>query len=148
MLKNISIHDSELISKIALEHSKAPLNWNKNYSYTTEEVNQDIERIKNFLKSKKAIILADLLNNELKGFIWGEIADNNLNQLEIISLWVDKENRQQGIASNLKIELEKYCKQNQIRTITTSVFANNHKMLNLNKKLGYEIVYHKMKKKL
>lgn len=57
--------------------------------------------------------------------------------------------RGQGIASNFKIELEKWTKsETSAKNISTTVSAKNRNMIDLNKKLGYEIMYHKMIKRM
>ncbi|MFM6930509.1 MAG: GNAT family N-acetyltransferase [Bdellovibrio sp.] len=66
----------------------------------------------------------------------------------IYTLWVAPECRNQGIATEIKRRGEIWAKENALDHIYTWVHADNTKMQNLNKDLGYQIVNYKMKKKI
>ncbi|MGZ3770252.1 MAG: GNAT family N-acetyltransferase [Bdellovibrio sp.] len=66
----------------------------------------------------------------------------------IYTLWVSPEYRKQGIGTEIKKRGEAWAKDNGLDHIYTWVHADNLKIQNLNKELGFQIVNYKMKKKI
>lgn len=73
---------------------------------------------------------------------------NNKNVGNVYTLWVSNEYRQTGIAKELKKQGEDWAKKSNLDHLYTWVHVDNSKMLNLNKKLGYEPTNIKMVKKI
>ena len=63
-----------------------------------------------------------------------------------MSLWTEEKFRGQGIATQLKQEMENWAKKNHIKRIDTTINMKNTKMLSINEKMGYEIKYLRMEK--
>ncbi len=73
---------------------------------------------------------------------------NGIRVGRIDTLWVRPENRNQGIAKTLKNRVESWAKSQGLKYLLTWVQASNKSMLEMNQKLGFEIVNYKMHKKL
>ena len=73
---------------------------------------------------------------------------NNKNVGNVYTLWVSSEYRRSGIAKELKRQGEAWAKNSNLDHLYTWVHVDNSKMLNLNKKLGYEPTNIKMVKKI
>ncbi len=134
---------------IAEIHESLPGAWVDNYNIDIEEIQKTIKRL--IEKHKTDDIFCYIAENksEIISFIWAEVNENDKDTIDIFSLWTDEKYRGQGIASNLKIELEKWAKsETSAKKIATTVSAKNRNMVDLNKKLGYEIIYHKMVKRM
>ena len=136
-------------SFIAKIHESMPGAWINNYTVAPEEVDKTIKRLVEKHKTNDILCLIAEKESSIISFIWSEINENNKEVLDIFSLWTDEKYRGQGIASNLKIELEKWAEsETSAKKIVTTVNVNNKNMVSLNKKLGYEIIYHTMTKNL
>jgi RimJ/RimL family protein N-acetyltransferase len=89
-------------------------------------------------------------SNEIVGFhvIKKHSHFNNKDVGNIYTLWVSKDFRKQGVAKELKRRGEDWAKKSNLDHLYTWVHSDNSKMLSLNKKMGFEIVNHKMIKKM
>jgi GNAT superfamily N-acetyltransferase len=67
---------------------------------------------------------------------------------DVQTLWVDPAFRKQGIGANLKKRGEQWAKEENLSHISTFVNGKNSSMLNLNQKLGYELVGYKLRKSI
>ena len=120
----------EVLYNIAKWHNETPSLWIPGYVPTENEINETIARMKS---NECYICIAK--QEETEGFIWAEKQDNDM---MIMSLYVNEVVRQKNIGTDLKLQLEYWCKENNIRKIKTTVHSKNKKMLLLNEKLGYE----------
>lgn len=130
---------------IAEIHESLPGAWIDNYTIDYEEIGKTVKSLVE--KHKTGNILCYIAENNSKviAFIWAEINENDKDVLDIFSLWTNQRYRGQGIATNLKIELERWAKaETNAKKISTTISAYNKNILLLNQKLGYEIKYHKM----
>jgi ribosomal protein S18 acetylase RimI-like enzyme len=59
---------------------------------------------------------------------------------EVFNLWVHPSHRRRGLATCLKFEIEAEAKRGEIRMIYTHTEAANRHVIDLNLKLGYQIV--------
>lgn len=126
-------------------HESIPGGWIDNYSINTEEIEITIKRLVEKHKSHDIFCYIAEEDNIIISFIWAEINGNHKDTIDIFSLWTDEKYRGQGIASKLKIELEKWVKsETDAKKISTTVSVKNKGMIELNEKLGYKIMYHKM----
>jgi ribosomal protein S18 acetylase RimI-like enzyme len=77
-----------------------------------------------------------------KGSFFGRVVGN------VSTLWVDPQFRQQGIARTLKERAEVWAQKEKLYCLYSSTFATNEPMLKLNSKMGFEIVSHRLQKKI
>lgn len=134
---------------IAEIHESLPGAWVDDYNIDIEEVQKTIKRLIGKYKTDDIFCYIAEINDEIISFIWAEANEIDRDTIDIFSLWTDEKYRGQGIASNLKIELEKWVKsETSAKNIATTVSSKNRNMIDLNKKLGYETIYHKMVKKI
>ncbi|WIV11453.1 GNAT family N-acetyltransferase [Proteiniborus sp. MB09-C3] len=83
------------------------------------------------------LMIAEDEQDKIQGFIWACKQEKPQDSVMILSLYVARDYRRQGIATKLKELLEKWCRQEGIKTIHTTTHYNNHNMIVLNQKLGY-----------
>lgn len=149
ILRKLKEKDLSEFRFIAQIHESIPEGWIDNYSINTEEIEITIKRLIEKHKTHDILCLVAEEDNIIISFIWAEINENDRETIDIFSLWTEEKHRGRGIASELKIELEKWVKSEiNAKKISTTVSAKNKDMIALNKKLGYEIMYHKMIKKI
>ncbi|MCH4887175.1 GNAT family N-acetyltransferase [Acidaminobacter sp. JC074] len=122
--------NDEVLYNIAKWHNETPRIWIPDYIPTEEEIAETIAR----MKDKEAYICI-AKDQVILGFIWAEKQDQDV---MILSLYVDESIRQKSVGTELKLQLEHWCRENEIRKIKTTVHSKNKKMLLLNEKLGYE----------
>lgn len=147
VLKKLVANDLREFKFIAEMHESLPKTWINNYIIDHEEIEKTVKKL--IEKHKTSNILCCVVedNNQIIAFIWAEINEKDNEVLDIKSLWTNKNYRERGVATKLKIELEKWAKaQTDARKISTTVSANNKAMVLLNQKLGYEINYYTMTK--
>lgn len=146
----VSLEDHDIestLAQIARWHNLTPKMWLDNYYATEEDINETIKLIKSTSKSDLFIAVAREAE-EIIGFLWGNRELDHKNTFMILSLYVENQYRNKGVASTLKTLLEKWCRNNEIATIATTVHYTNKNMLALNQKLGYEAGMVTMRKKL
>lgn len=149
MLRKLNENDLKEFNFIAKIHESLPGAWIDNYTIDDEEVKITLKGLVEKHKTNDILCYIAEKDSKIISFIWAEINKSNLETVDIISLWTDEEYRGQGIASSLKIELEKWAKlETSAKSISTTVSAKNKSMINLNRKLGYEIMSYKMIKKI
>lgn len=124
--------------KIAEWHNLTPMLWNPNYKVNDAILKETIERIAKTNQDDLFITLARTYQNAICGFVWAYKQDKPENSAMIKSLYVDERYRNLGIATQLKVLLEKWCVEKGLNIIQTTVHFKNKKMINLNEKLGYE----------
>lgn len=130
---------------IAEIHESLPGAWIDNYTIDYKEIEETVKRLVEKHKTPNILCYIAENNGDVIAFIWAEINEKDKDVLDIFSLWTDQKYRGQGIATKLKIELERWAKaETNTKKISTTVSANNKNMVLLNQKLGYEIKYHKM----
>lgn len=131
---------NETIRLLARWHNETPKQWIQNYTFTEQDVISTVNRM---VRDTSVIILAE--EDRPIGFIWGEKQNQDL---MILSLYVDENFRKHQVATDLKLQLETWCRNNDIQKILTTVHSKNKNMLALNEKLGYEQKMIHMEKKL
>ncbi|EIM5219579.1 GNAT family N-acetyltransferase [Staphylococcus pseudintermedius] len=83
----------------------------------------------------------------MKAYAWAHYEPANA-QVTIESLYVDPEYRQQGYATELKQQIEKWAKSQGARQIIGTVQQSNQAMVELNEALGYRVDKYIMSKSL
>jgi len=122
-----------IMYEIATLHNWVPKIWMDIDPPTESEIQTTLSKM---MTNKCYIrIVQEQHSNTLIGFVWAEVFDDHV---MIISLYVKKAYRNQGIASQLKKDLETWCLNQEIYTIKTTVSYKNTNMLKLNMDLGYE----------
>lgn len=143
-LEENDLREFRFISEI---HESMPKAWVDNYIIDYEGIEKSVSRLIERHKTSDILCCVAKDNSQIIAFIWAEINDEDNEVLDIISLWTNKNYRGQGIATKLKIELERWAKaETNAKKISTTVNANNKSMVLLNQKLGYEINYYRMTK--
>ena len=125
------------LKQIAKWHNETPKLWIPNYKASEEDIEETVEKIINTRTEDLFIAIAEDGQENIQGFIWACKEKENKDSVMILSLYVEKDYRHSGIATNLKISLEEWCRIEGIKTIQTTVSYKNEKMLMLNQKLGY-----------
>ncbi len=138
------------LSQIVKIHNEIPALWVENYIVNEKEIEEDTEKLLIKLKEETAFcfMIKDENNNDsIISFIWVEIDTYSKDTLEIISLWTDKNYRKQGFAYLLKGNLENWAKKNgRFNKVRTTVNIKNQRMIELNKKLNYNVTSYTMTK--
>lgn len=145
-LKGNDLREFEFMSQT---HESLPSAWVDNYIINIEDVEETVKRLVKRHNTKDIFCYIAEKDSEIISFIWAEINEIDKEIIDVFSLWTDERYRGQGIAYDLKIELEKWAKsETNANYINTTVSAKNKSMIYLNERLGYEILYHKMIKKI
>ena len=87
------------------------------------------------LNDKNYITYKALFNNVIVGFVIGQISD----EINIVSIAVNKDYRNLGIATKLIKKLEEYAEDNNISNISLEVAYTNITAYLLYQKLGFKI---------
>lgn len=150
-MKYSKVNPSEndlILHQISKWHNMTPKLWIEDYKPTAEDLKETIKRIVETEKSGLYLGIAQDDQDELVGFIWAYRKSDDEKSVMIMSLHVEPEYRNQGIASQLKQNLESWCKEIGVQSVETTVHFDNKNMLELNLKLGYNAGMVCMKKKL
>lgn len=126
-----------LLVKIAKWHNLTPKLWKSNYRVSSLDIEKTVQRIKSTKSEELFLMIAEDEYDQIQGFIWSYKQEKPQDSVMILSLYVTEGYRGKGIATNLKVLLEKWCGDEGIKTIHTTVHYNNHNMIGLNQKLGY-----------
>lgn len=148
--EELNYNDRSQILAAAKIHESAPCEWDSNWKVTDEGIDQWVKRILEFKDTGKMhLLFAKLPSGEIIGFHWLRLYEKNHEQMvNVDSLWVSQNHRRNGIATELKKRGEEWAKLKGAKVITTNVFCENQKMLDLNLKLGFKIESVKMSKRL
>lgn len=126
-----------LLVQIAKWHNLTPKLWKPNYRASNSDIEKTVQRIKHTKSEDLFLMIAEDEHYQIQGFIWAYRQEKPQDSVMILSLYVTEGYRGRGIATNLKALLEKWCRDEGIKTIQTTVHYNNHNMIELNQKLGY-----------
>ena len=143
-----NFNDNSEVEFICRRHLETPGIWIKDYSYSKEELKETELMFKENGQKNILIGLTARSDTAIIGFIWVEKVIEKPDTVSIISLWTDPKFRKQGIATALKIELEKIAKSNGVKKIKTNVYSPNSSMLEMNLKLGYKIIRYDLEKEI
>jgi len=105
---------------------------------------------KNFLRfSKKSILLVDEERGIIVGFLYGTFFKNLYDSGGFIEvIYVEKDHRRKGVATELMREFTKIVKKKRLKKIQLSVNVKNVEAFEFYKKIGYELHHYDMKKEL
>lgn len=126
-----------LLMQIAKWHSLTPKLWIPDYRVSKTDIEETVQRIKNTKNEDLFLTIAEDDQGHVQGFIWAYKQEKPKDSVMILSLYITEEYRKQGVATNLKVLLEEWCRHEGIKTIQTTVHYNNNSMIALNQKLGY-----------
>ncbi len=142
--RQIEINDSSsdkelelLLIQISKWHNITPKLWMPNYRASTVDIEKTVKRIKDIKKGDLFLAIAEDEQGQAQGFIWACKEDNLQKSIMILSLYITEGYRGRGLATNLKVLLEDWCRVEGIKTIHTTTHYDNHNMIALNQKLGY-----------
>jgi len=123
--------------QIAKWHNLTPKLWVVDYRASTVDIEETVQRIKSTKSEDLFLAIAEDYQGHVQGFIWAYKQDKPQDSVIILSLYIAEGYRGKGIATNLKLLLEEWCRLEGIETIQTTVHYNNNSMITLNQKLGY-----------
>lgn len=126
-----------LIVQIAKWHNLTPKLWIFDYRVSAEEIEETIQKIKNTKDDDLYLAIAEDDEGQAQGFIWAHKQEKPKDSVMILSLYIKEDYRGQGVATNLKLMLEEWCRSEGIKKIKTTVHYRNSSMIALNQKLGY-----------
>lgn len=126
-----------LLAQIAKWHNLTPKLWMPDYRASAEDIKETIQRIKNTRNEDLFLAIAKDYQEQVQGFIWAHKQEKPQDSVMILSLYITESYRGQGVATNLKVLLEEWCRFEGIKTIQTTVHYSNKSMIALNQKLGY-----------
>ncbi len=135
------INESKDLVIVVRKHAEAPREWGMDYEPNELELAQ-FTTMATADNSKIMVIRQD---GEIAAFIWFTFGKT---RIDLVSLWTEPEHRRHGLAQKLKQAVEEWGRKEGKKILTTTVFATNKKMVNLNEKLGYKIVSYNMEKEL
>ena len=127
-----------------------PSEWRDQQNASEEQIKHRIKLLKSQIHHTDFYLqIAETDSGELVGFHWVAMEETNNTKFgHIGSLWVSEEYRKQGIGKNLKEDAEAWVKQQGAAYLLTEVFFDNKKMIEYNKKLGFDTGQVKMRKNL
>lgn len=125
-----------ILIKIAKWHNLTPKLWVANYRLSDEDVEETVQRIRSTKHADLFLMIAED-KGQAQGFIWAYKQERPQDSVMILSLYVTEDYRGQGVATELKVLLEEWCRLEGIKTIQTTTHYTNHNMIALNQKLGY-----------
>lgn len=137
---NDSSNDKELellLIQIAKWHNITPKLWMSDYRASTVDIEKTVQRIRNTKNEDLFLVVAEDDEGQAQGFIWAYKQEKPQYSVMILSLYITEGYRGRGIATNLKVLLEDWCRLECIKTIQTTIHYSNHNMMALNQKLGY-----------
>ena len=145
--RSLNLKNRNELKQIAKIYLSLPSLWVENYSFDEKEIEDTVKDLIQKHKSENLFCYIIKDQNKIISFIWAETIKSNPEILNIISLWTHEDYRKEGLATYLKEKLENLArKQISIKKIITTVSVKNTKMIELNKKLKYEISMYKMLK--
>lgn len=146
--ENLDLNNDEDVLAVAKVHCAAPGEWNSDHSYSEECVARALDDLRNSVHGCH-VVLVRSQENELVGMHWVKLeARSDRTFGNVVSLWVHRDHRRQGVATRLKELVEIWLRSNGASEIRTHVYMENSKMLALNQKLGYKAVLVGMAKDL
>lgn len=134
---NIDKKSELLLIQIAKWHNLTPKLWIPDYKISTTEIEETILKIQDTRNEDLLLVIAEDEQGHTQGFIWACKQEKPQDSVMILSLYVTEDYRGQGVATNLKVLLEEWCRLEGIKTIETTVHYKNNSMMALNQKLGY-----------
>ncbi len=148
-MKRLGPENIEDVYTIAKIHEEISTYWIDNYQTSEEFLQTTYTDLKDRLYSYTNFLSVIQIDQRVISYIWAEVNEHDWKQIDIISLWTDKEFRGQGLAKQLKVGLEIWAKKEMHATkIYTTVSSRNKNMIQLNESLGYETRYYRMIKEL
>ena len=134
---DINHKSKAILIQIAKWHNMTPKLWMSDYRASEADIEETILRILNTKNKDLFIAVAEDEQGNLQGFIWAYKQEEPKDTVMILSLYITENYRKYGVASNLKMLLEEWCRLEGIEAVQTTVHYTNTKMLALNQKLGY-----------
>ena len=146
-MRYITYEDKHIISQIARLHESELERQNQDYQQTTLSVALREEMLLNGLYHGTDVLITHIVDDTLIGVIWGRYLKHE-QKVIIEFLYVALRYRQQGIASKLKDEIERWAIEQGAEEIQGTVDAHNIMMQQLNQQKGYQVSKVIMTKKL
>lgn len=129
--KKLIIECDKLLQKLIMEDSKYDNNYNTNIKLNSLE--EDLKNINNY-------IIVALNNNNVIGFIYGNITNKKYEKettAKLLFLYVLEEYRNQNIGKSLINKLNQLLKEDDIKYLDVQVYSKNKKAINLYNNLEF-----------
>lgn len=139
-MRTLNKDEHNYIKQIANIHETLLSQAESNYKCTKLSIALRYEMICSRLEHTN-----DKIYIQLIAFIWGHFS-NEKSMVNIELLYVEPQFRKLGIATQLKIALEKWAKTMNAKRISSTIHKTNLPMISLNKDLGYQVSHVKMYK--
>lgn len=149
LIRKASIDDFNSIQKLSLQLEKAEYPFDSNLK---KECNLDerlVEKTKKDLNDKEKIYLVAEIDNEIAGFIAGEVLDKWFYKEKVAMLnyiCVDKKYQNNGVAQCLLGEFQKIMKLKGSKYLRLNAFSHNEPAINFYEKNDfseYSVIYQK-----
>ena len=107
---NIDKKSELLLMQIAKWHNLTPKLWIPDYKVSTAEIKETVLKIQNTRNEDLLLAVAEDELGHIQGFIWACKQEKSQDSVMILSLYVTEDHRSQGVATELKKLLEKWCR--------------------------------------
>ncbi len=144
-MRTLNKDEHNYIKQIANIHETLLSQAESNYKCTKLSIALRYEMICSRLEHTNDKIYIYENEGQLIAFIWGYFS-NEKSMVNIELLYVEPQFRKLGIATQLKIALEKWAKTMNAKRISSTIHKSNLPMISLNKDLGYQVSHVKMYK--
>ena len=148
--RKANLANADEIRFIAEIDARIPQAHDPEFLCNENTINDRYEFLKNKTTHEDFFEVAINKEQKIVGFhlIKKKSYQENLFAGSVDTTWVDPTFRGQGIALSLKQRGETWAKEQELDHIYTWVQTTNESSLSLNKKMGYEVVNIKLKKKI
>lgn len=129
------------VAEVARLHCAAPREWDASHRYSKQMLQKVESRLNGSDGSINFVELVCNVVDDIVAFHWVQAKPKeDRPHAQVVGLWVHPEHRKQGVASKLKKRGEDWCLAQGITELRTNVFTANQTMVELNQRLGYEVV--------
>lgn len=137
------------VATVARLHCAAPLDWDPGHTYSDSMLEKVANRLNGSDGSINFVMLARNEAGDIVAFHWVQAKPGeDKPHAQVVGLWVQPGYRKQGIATRLKSQGEAWCLEQGITELRTNVYTVNETMVELNRRLGFEVAMLGMVKKL
>jgi len=137
-MEQLSLTQKQYITEIAAIHESEIESQNDNYKKSRMSVALREEMIMSGLKFNTDRIWIEKEQETIIGYIWGRYLKED-NKIVIELLYVAKNYRKRGVATQLKYKVEEWGQTIGAQKIESTVTKNNIQMQQLNLKMDYQV---------
>ncbi|GGX63315.1 GNAT family N-acetyltransferase [Saccharospirillum salsuginis] len=147
--ETLDVSDEKAVVDVARIHHDCPTEWDPHHRYTQEDLDKTIAMIQDHKHGRNHVLLVRNSDLDIVGMHWARVGVEPTRQpAYLMSLWVRPGCRRQGVATELKRQMEDWLLALGVGEIRTHVHAQNQTMLDFNKRLGFGVTMIGMSKKV